>query len=756
MTRSPFARRPAFALALLAALVTLFTAAPRAHAQSTEALKELLDGVETLAAPGTPSPLAAWSKEAWVVLAGSGGKGIRAPAIVAGRAGSGRFVALPHNGYFAGAALEKAGTARFLANAVRFCAGSKREPVVAARNAELVALLEKQGVAARALGGAPLLQELKGVDVVIGLSSELAMEDVAPLEAWVRAGGGIIAGQCAWGWLQVSGKASLDENSLQRLFGRFGVAWTEGYLGKTGGDGFNTERDPPRLTHAEFAFDYLSKHTKPEAVKNDTPMLQASATVTAVAQVIPPDDTLLRPRLVSAGAKKATAVNPTAEAPLGRLAGGDRALLAFLIRESERLPAHEVKALAAAQSFPGAVPSDAPRTTQKRTIETARPRWHSTGLYAAPGEPITLRVPAAAVAAGLVLQVGAHTDLLWEQEEWRRVPKAFARRPVTALSTTIATPLGGLIYVDVPDNCTLGALEVEISGGVEAPWFVLGRDDDATWAATLRSKPAPWAELECDRIIVTVPSSAIRNLAAPTELMELWAKGADAMATLVGIPRARKSPERFVADVQISAGYMHSGYPIMTHLDAAPAMSDPAELKKGQWGLWHELGHNHQEGDWTFEGTGEVTNNVLCVHVLETVFGIPTRKGHDALEGTVAKIPAYLAGGANAAGPDDATGPNYEEWKSDPFLALQMYLQVREQFGWEPYQKAFNDYRSLPRREKPRTDEAKRDLWLVTLSRATHRDLGPFFTTWGIPTSDAARAAVADLLAWMPEGFPPK
>ena len=30
----------------------------------------------------------------------------------------------------------------------------------------------------------------------------------------------------------------------------------------------------------------------------------------------------------------------------------------------------------------------------------------------------------------------------------------------------------------------------------------------------------------------------------------------------------RKRPERYAADIQISAGYMHSGYPIMTHLDA--------------------------------------------------------------------------------------------------------------------------------------------------------------------------------------------
>ena len=34
------------------------------------------------------------------------------------------------------------------------------------------------------------------------------------------------------------------------------------------------------------------------------------------------------------------------------------------------------------------------------------------------------------------------------------------------------------------------------------------------------------------------------------------------LADLASIPHERKYQERYVADVQISAGYMHSGYPI--------------------------------------------------------------------------------------------------------------------------------------------------------------------------------------------------
>lgn len=733
------------------ALLTALAMPGRAAAQTPEALTELLEGVNTIAAPGTPSPLAAWSKDAYVVLAGSGGKGIRAPAIVGGRAGTGRYVALPHNGYFAGEALKKGDTARFLVNCTLWLAGTARTPKVAVRTAELQALLANDAAAkearleVRLLAAGPLLPQLAGVDVLLGLGSELQDGEVDALEQWIRAGGGVLAGQCAWGWLQTAGSASLDTNPLQRLFGRFGVAWCDGYLGKSGPEGFTTEREPPKLTHGDAAFAYLGSHTERSKIKKEQPMLQSAATLTAIARVLPADDKLLRPKLEAVRQREADTIEPTPDHPLEPLDGGDRTLLAFLLREAERLPPEQVKPLAAARSFPGLPPADAARGSATITLDTARPRWHSTGCYAAPGEVITLTVPDALAKAGLALQIGAHTDLLFDLEQWHRVPKAFVRVPVAALTTRLAAPLGGLVYVDVPEGLELGPLAVTIAGALAAPWFVAGRDDDASWQATLRGRPAPWAELECDRIIVTVPASAIRGLDHPSELMELWAKGADAMADLVGIPRARSSPERFVADVQISAGYMHSGYPIMTHLDAAPAMSDPAELKKGQWGLWHELGHNHQEPEWTFEGTGEVTNNVLCIHTLETVFGIAPTKGHDAIEATAAKVGDYLKRGAS-----------FEEWKSDPFLALQMYVQLQQQFGWELFRKVFADYRALPRRERPRTDDAKRDLWLVMLSKAANRNLGPFFTAWGVPTSDGGRATIADRMEWLPAGFPPK
>jgi len=228
--------------------------------------------------------------------------------------------------------------------------------------------------------------------------------------------------------------------------------------------------------------------------------------------------------------------------------------------------------------------------------------------------------------------------------------------------------------------------------------------------------------------------------------MKFWDLVLDADADLIGIPHDRKRPERIVPDTQISAGYMHSGYPIMTFLDHSVEHSlSTVQMKQGSWGHFHELGHNHQQGDWTFGGTTEVTCNLFSLYVCETLCGLPPGTGHEAMQpDAVAKrLRKHLE-----------TRASFERWKDDPFLALTMYNQLRASFGWEPYKKVFAEYRALPKSERPRNDDEKRDQWMVRFSRTVGKNLGPFFETWGVPTSETARASIKDLPAWMPEDWP--
>ena len=423
--------------------------------------------------------------------------------------------------------------------------------------------------------------------------------------------------------------------------------------------------------------------------------------------------------------------------------GIGKVLTAWQFHTDLALPPDQIHPDPSTEKFPGPVPTDAPRTTKTLHIDSRGGGWKSTGLYAPPGEALTITLPEAAAKEGWSLRVGCHTDKIWKLERWSRFPEISRKFPLTTATTHIATPFGGLIYLVPPVTATKEQLPVTIAGAVESPAFIEGETDPVDWRNHLRNLPAPWAELQSDRLILSVPSTEIRTLDDPAALMAFWDKVLDADADLAGIDKARPHPQRITADIEISAGYMHSGYPVMTHLDAAKRMVNLQTLStKGDWGLFHELGHNHQQPDWTFPGTVEVTCNLFTVYVMDNVCtAAETRKGLSEPE-MLATMKKYIADGSN-----------FDKWKSDPFLALCMYIQMKDAFGWEPYRRVFAQYRTLTKDQRPKTEEEKHDQWMQRISHATGKNLAPFFVAWGITTSDSARRAIADLPLWMPPGF---
>ncbi|HGY89572.1 MAG TPA: hypothetical protein ENK43_00220, partial [Planctomycetes bacterium] len=390
---------------------------------------------------------------------------------------------------------------------------------------------------------------------------------------------------------------------------------------------------------------------------------------------------------------------------------------------------------------PGVPKDGAERVRAERSIELGVEGWHSTGLYAAPGEAITVRIPKDAATLGLRLRIGSHKDLLWHKKTWKRVPSITAVRPLDRAEVRVTTPFGGLLYVVVPRGLSPHPLSVAFEGAVEAPLFVLGKTSLDAWRSRIRSAPAPWGEVASDRMIVTVPSESLRQLDRPDLLMETWNRVLELDAELCGRSAASRRPMRMVCDRQISAGYMHAGYPIMTWMDQKKNLVDRENLLSGNWGFFHEIGHNHQSRDWTFGGTGEVTCNLFSLYVFEKLCGIDLKDPRSRMSPERRK---------EITRDWDFEHPDFGRWKSKPFLALVFYVEIAETFGWKPFKSAFRAYLELPKDEKPKNDREIRDLFLVMMSRAVKRNLAPEFDRWGIPVSDAAREKVE---AWAPWAY---
>ncbi len=713
-------------------------------------LQALLAGVSEIAAPGWPGCLAVYGDQAFAVVTGKSGQA-HTPVVAAAHYDRGRIVALGHNGYFGREALSTADTGQFMVNAVGWLAagrGARQDAIKVAVQGlpDFLALLQEKGIAAEDIAAPGWTARLAGYDVLVSTALPgYGPDEVQAVTDFVRRGGGLLSGDTPWGWLQLNpGKSLTEDHGGNQIIAPAGLVWADGGLDRTGPRGFVTDLRPNRLVHAGAALAAVLAESDNTPLSKEE-LAQATWSITQAARAVLPGDTIILPRLRELQQLHAAEAVPGPDQPLKLDQPLARLALTLQMEQIKQAPVDQVTAHPSAALFPGAVPAEAPRVTRTLTINTAVPGWHSTGLYAAPGEVVTVTVPEAAADQGLQVHIGCHTDTLWGLDTWKRCPEIVRWFSLTQPVTRAANAFGGLVYVDVPGDCPLGEVTVEVSGAVEAPYFVLGRTDPQQWR-TLRQAPAPWAELQGSSVILTVPSATIRNLDNPVQLMQFWSHIGDSCNELLSRPVARPRPERYVADVQISAGYMHSGYPIMTHLDGADLAVDLEKLRtQGSWGHFHEIGHNHQSGDWTFSGTGEVTVNLFSLYLIDRCCGLKD-VGHPAIkpEDRNKRTREHLAAGAP-----------FEKWQSDPFLALYMYMQLQEAFGWETYKRVFAEYDALPEAERPKTDDEKRDQWMVRFSRAVGRNLGPFFQAWGVPTSQAARDSIASLPVWMPEGFPP-
>lgn len=762
--------------------VFVLCAASPARAQDAETARASINaraaltaGVTNLVAPGAlPGTLAVFGEKAFVVLTGQE-KGNHVPLAAAAALGKGRIFVIGHEAFVSAAARsanpakgENVGdNALLLANVVYWLRNgpNKTEKGGAAR----VGVLEADYAGAFKAAGATVTTIAAPAAIPAAVSAldvlylnQAALDNdpqaVRAVRKWVKRGGGVILAGPLWGWRQVTGKDPLTQHSGNQIARDAGIAFADSTAEATGKDKANqdvwlADAKDLSLTHAQNALDALTGLALGAKTLTSNEQNQATAVLTQTLGALRFEGGtseekrfVVRTDALTArygGDAVPSKVHPiSAKEPFARLRA---------VREHqawERTAPEKIKAHPAAANFPGVVPADALRITQTVTINCAVPDWHSVGLYAAPGEVITVTLPQKAVGKGIAVRIGSHTDTLWHLPQWERFPDVSLRREIAGTTLRLASPFGGAIFVDVPEKCDAGQIAVKIAGAVVAPHFVRGVTNADEWRKTLRNAAAPWAELEGKRIILSVPSYAVRNLDDPDALMAYWDEVADLCADLYAIPRDRPRPERYCVDVQISAGYMHSGYPLMTGDDVAKIFTDLTILRGTDglktWGFYHELGHNHQQSEWTFDGTGEVTNNLFSLYGGEKLNGVFS--GGDYFHSHPAVHPnernkrkeTYLASGAKFA-----------DWQNDPFLALTLYIELRRTFGWEPFQKVFAEYRALPPAARPTDEREKRSQWMVRFSKAVNRNLAPFFASWGIPVSDAAKKEVESLPEWV-------
>lgn len=375
--------------------------------------------------------------------------------------------------------------------------------------------------------------------------------------------------------------------------------------------------------------------------------------------------------------------------------------------------------------------------------------WQSTGLFADAGQAITLWV--FGEEPSLDVQIGCHSDNNASLGKWDRVPVICQRQKLKLGHNTITSPYGGLIYL-VPRTSKEQAnpWEVRIDGAYPSPRFVVNDDKsqqeqgvftDAQWQLAIENAVSPWAEIETNRVILTVPTQTAKALKNPNDLAKAWDRMLDSFDHFVGLSTTadypHKSPTgkyRFVADRQIVAGWMHAGYPIMLFegitAEDMLTIDGIANVKKG-WGFWHELGHNYQQRSWVWEAVVEVTVNIYSLYMQDQSPNVSRLITEKAYQGAFAFMDRT-----------DLQKRYHDDNQIGYFERLVLYRQLETAFGWSLFTALHRAYRERPELFDIQDEQEKIDTFVAVVCQLTNENLLPFFDRWGFCVSEAAITAI--------------
>jgi len=418
---------------------------------------------------------------------------------------------------------------------------------------------------------------------------------------------------------------------------------------------------------------------------------------------------------------------------------------------------------AKARVFPGLVDQSEPRvqnakftldlnftdqTADNLRIQVAPEPQYSTGYYAAPGELIKIEVPAG--IEGLTVQVGGHTDNLSGKSPLLRDPVIYMRQQLYAGANYVRNLYGGTIYIRA-GRAYPNPVEFTITNACVSPDFILGQTVDADWVNKVKASQVPWLELRSKRVIFLVPRDKIvatfsssEPYTNPTVALGKWNDVFDLdYNAWMGLSdnaadskdKSPQGPWRGILDIQLSAGYGHSGFPFVG-LNDSEWFKSFTSLKSittssGQWGSYHEFGHNCQQTKvWSWSTLGETTNNLFSFKVANRI-GADYNILHPAVSSGFPQAITYATGtGTKNFDTDGAM--------NDPFKRMTPFVQIFEKYGYGAMTYLYSEARHAARLNT--SDISMHNFVYEKLSDYTQTDLAPFFDAWGISISDAVAA----------------
>ena len=468
--------------------------------------EELLRGMGQTNWGGWPSPILPIGEWSFPVGFAEGGYTDSIPVISASHVGRGKMLGYGHESWVDGAGVEET---EFSLRAVEWVCGENANVGLAygAGFEDFEDELQAEGHTVH-LSVTPA--DLTGIDCLLDeFWNGHDDQDNLNLINFMLAGGGLIMGGHAWYWSYSNSDVAHNYpgNKIAKTTGLF-VSQAWGY------NSVNLTETPHPLARPQSAIQAIYD----DRINNQTLSINdasiADSTLSVCTGVVSLDfHDFWSPLRDTVNATGWTVIEyGTLWQNVGHNMGDDPVADTLLRVEAaltQGLPANELPAHPSHVEFPGEVPANTTRVTTTVSVDGnqsglpsnfgyAGARAHvrmSTGLYAAPGDVVTVTLPSEIVDSGAYVLVGAHSDKLWSKSQLHRHPEIVRWWYVDDVSMEVGNAFGGPIYIAIEPGSTLGDFQVNFTNAVEAPMFVLGETSDFEWIYSESDNPAPWAEL---------------------------------------------------------------------------------------------------------------------------------------------------------------------------------------------------------------------------------------------------------------------
>ncbi|VDP86079.1 unnamed protein product [Echinostoma caproni] len=362
---------------------------------------------------------------------------------------------------------------------------------------------------------------------------------------------------------------------------------------------------------------------------------------------------------------------------------------------------------------------------------------YSASAYVNPGEVFKWRVKNSTDKVDkFFFTFSCQSDDISKVNPWKRWPVIKHALQLRS-EGSYATPTGGILLMRI-DADNIG-ITLELEDVYRHPWFDL-RNQSAIddWDnERLRHNLVPWTMFFGDIVFSCLQTKAVVKLNKDDMvfLQTYMDNVVKIMHNFRGSDWTTAGIEVFAVDIQIAAGWGHSGMPVLGHLPWQDSSTDIKDIKKtSNIGITHEFGHNLQNWAATLKWGTEVTNNVY----------------HFIVRGHLVNLTAYGFNVSWAFGWHEVKQV-IDIWKGTDYNGVNLgyYNWLGMLFGEgllvNLWHETFHNRNSL------NSEEKKVNFWLTKMCSETEHNVIPWQELWNFPIDNNTRTECAKYSCYFPD-----